>query len=425
MNIEYTIRDSELLYLGQYLYDMGYKVQLLDYYASSSSSLISKLENFSPDILIVHLWKTELLMDSLLPKILDHLSDIKLRFKIPILSIGSISALLFEDIFNYNNSVDVVVADKGIFYKCNKLAENQKDFCEEIQIYFKKFIKLTKEYLSNNVNYFSEDIAGLSSSRGCLRKCSFCAYNSDLRYGWQAKEIETLVEDVKLINSVFKITQIALSDSNFGANITTNEIRSSDLAKSISNLDFKIQISLSFSSEGLSKFILDNLKIASVKFILIGLESLIPETLKLFNKNQDISKTVAMIDYAESIGIIPIISYILFHPWLSINTLKQEILAIEQFGRYRIPHFLARSILSVVPGTAIEQKLHNENLLIKEQFSRRFIFKDKSVENIYNKLSKFFTENYILYNYDISSLSELKIREWKYLKYLVDCEKYD
>jgi len=412
MDIEYNIRDGELLYLGQYLFCKGHDIQLLDYYARPANGLLSELEEFNPDFLVAHVWRSELILNARMPLILDELARLKRRLKFKIIAIGSMASAMHKEIIEYNDAVDFVVAARGIY----SLNDIMPDICLDIRKYFGGFSVLTHDFLHQNVDYQSDDIVGLHSSRGCLRKCSFCSYNSDLTYGWKERDIKDLVSDIKIIHDLYGVTQFTLFDSNFSSNIKSNEKRARLLAKEVSSLSFEFDMSLNFSAEGLNKNIINDLKMASVKSILIGLESLNEQTLIRYNKKQNIGHTISMIEYAEEVGIIPVVSYILFNPWMTIDGLKSEIERIEKFGRYKIPHFLANSELIVIPGTTIERLLRQEKLLIENKFYRNFIFKDKEVEEVHSKLTEFFRENISAYSSSIYSLAELKMKEWDYLK---------
>ena len=186
--------------------------------------------------------------------------------------------------------------------------------------------------IQSNLKFDALDVVPVFSSRGCLNRCSFCAYNSNI-VGWKERSIDDLVTDIKTINRMFNCNKFAFFDNNFGFTCGQNETRSELLATAISSLNFALSLSLNISCSGLNRIILHNFKRASVKGILIGLESLNQETLcKVYNKPQDVNHCRLMIEHIEQLGMVPIISYILFQLWLRLSQLKEKLKGLNILG---------------------------------------------------------------------------------------------
>ncbi|MCB0514394.1 MAG: radical SAM protein [Bacteroidetes bacterium] len=417
--------DGELMYLAQHLFNNGFYVKILDNYKNPNNDTYNYIKNVNPDVIIVDLWKNELLDDNRIKYILDFLKVVKDGVKVKeIIGFGNIATSLFKEIFYYNDAIDFIVSEKNIFNRKTKSHTNNLPILQE---YLKTFCKLTEDFFRNiNLTFDSTDIISLYSSRGCQRTCSFCSYNNNLSYGWKERKIQDLVTDIRTLNKIWGVTCFALFDNNFGLNKSKNRERASHLAEGIKTLDFSPTLSLNISLEGLTKSILDDLAKASVKYILVGIESLNQQTLRnVYNKSQIINHSIEMINYAERIGIIPVVSYILFHPYLTMSDLNTEIDKIERFGRYRIIQFIANSKLQVIPGTPIEQRLKEDGLLIERLFYRDFIFKDKKVERLYYTIKQFFTENFSQRNGSLNSIANFKIEEWKYFRALFEKISYE
>lgn len=122
-------------------------------------------------------------------------------------------------------------------------------------------------------------------------------------------------------------------------------------------------------------------------------------------------------DYAK---IACHLSYIMFHPWQTIKSLRHEINLIEKIGRNRIPQFFSNSILSVIPNTTLEQHLNDKKWISRKNETETFFkFQDNKVDEIYHKLKKYYDSNIEDTDYKISKLKELKVKEWNYLKKIV------
>ncbi|HUZ25198.1 MAG TPA: hypothetical protein VMV07_15695, partial [Streptosporangiaceae bacterium] len=163
---------------------------------------------------------------------------------------------------------------------------------------------------------------------------------------------------------------------------------------------------------------------AGVRTMLIGVESLSDDTLhRIYGKRQDQAHLADIIQAADQCGITTVASYILWHPWQTVAGIRRELAAIQAFGRHRIPQFMARSKLLVIPGTVIERQIRRAGLLDEAPFERRFRFADPGVHALYGELAAWFQHEAlpVLSSLsedragDITSLARLKIAEWQWL----------
>ena len=403
--------DGELLYLGQFFYN-NYNVKIVDdFYMSKTNKLSQITKYFNPQYIIIHLWKESLLREHNIDNLLIYLQKIKQKnTKIKILAFGSIAVSLNSELItNSNNVIDTVISNNKFWGQYYKIIDN-------IKSYYHSQIKFTEDYI-NSLNLKTTNIS-IYSSRGCDNNCSFCHYNSDFQK-WKSRDIKNVISDIKLLNHLLGIKRISFFDSNFGTKLDNNEDRITKFIKHLKILNLDISISLNISLSFLNKSILEKLS-PYVDIILVGIESFNQNSLNIYHKKQNISYSIKMINYAQNVGIFPVVSYILFHPWLTFDDFKKEINSIEIFGRNKIVHFLSKSILYVMPNTTIEKKIKKDNLLIKNGFERTFVFKDKIVNDIYIKLKLFFESNYSKYNKSYDDLAKLKLLEWNFLKKLIN-----
>lgn len=163
---------------------------------------------------------------------------------------------------------------------------------------------------------------------------------------------------------------------------------------------------------------------AGVDVMLIGVESFNPTTLhRLYGKRQDLDHLTTVVDAADRAAVTTVASYILWHPWQTLADLRRELEAIDTFGRHRIPQFLARSRLLVIPGTVAEAHIHRARLLESARFHRSFRFADPATVDLYDRLSTWFADQAapvlaeLSENHagDVTTLAQLKIAEWRWL----------
>ncbi|MGI5238849.1 hypothetical protein [Dactylosporangium sp. CA-139066] len=133
---------------------------------------------------------------------------------------------------------------------------------------------------------------------------------------------------------------------------------------------------------------------AGVRTMLIGVESLNPDTLhQRYGKRQDLAHLQHVVAAADAAGVTVVGSYILWHPWQTLPGLAAEIAALNEFGRYRVPQFMARSRLHVIPGTVIERQIRNAGLLDEHTFHRAFRIADPASAALDADLQHWFTTN--------------------------------
>jgi len=165
-----------------------------------------------------------------------------------------------------------------------------------------------------------------------------------------------------------------------------------------------------------------------VRTLLVGVETFDETTLhRLYGKRQELDHLRAVVDAADRHGITTVASYILWHPWQSVPGLRREVAAIEAFGRWRIPQFMARSRLLIIPGTVAERQVRAAGLLEQRRFHRSFRFADPAAAAVHAELTAWFEQTAVPvicglsedHADDLDALSRLKIQEWELVQTLL------
>lgn len=408
--------DSELIYLGSYLFDKGYNVKIVDgYFIGNDVYLVNHIQN--NNFLIVDIWKNEYLLEGLWEEVFDKLDKVKKSNpNIKVICIGSISSLLSSEILARYDFIDYVAGQASVDSRSGK----NELIASEIQSYYSSFPELSQGFISSLVLDLSESsTVSLISSRGCQKKCSFCSYNAHLT-NWKERPIAKLAQDIALFNVTFGASKFALSDNNFGINISDNKKRIQILRDELKQARLSPQLALNISPDGLDKELLDLFAETGVTTVLLGVESFSSATRKkLYNKYINIDNLIDHVIYMQKLNIKPVLSHILFHPFLSLSDLKYELSWIKQFGPHLFPHFLVNSKLQIIPNTPIEKQIHAKGLLVSDGMNRDFRFQFKEVENLFNLLKLFFDGNYQSHNSSIDELASLRQKEWRLVTSLV------
>jgi hypothetical protein len=278
----------------------------------------------------------------------------------------------------------------------------------------------------DDVPYSPAAVVSVSASRGCRSRCTFCAYNADLGGGWTALPIAAAVADIAHLHRLTGAVRFAFADTDFGGTPAACQQRAVELLDHLHRhrLAGALRLSINVRSETLTPATIDVLAAAGVDVMLIGVESFNPNTLRrLYGKRQDLDHLREVVTAADNAGITTVASYILWHPWQTLDSLRLELAAIGTFGRHRIPQFMARSRLLVVPGTVAENQIRRAGLLDEAPFHRRFRFADPAAAELDQALTDWYARHAapILAGLSedqpeaLTTVAELKIAEWAWL----------
>ncbi|WP_175440434.1 B12-binding domain-containing radical SAM protein [Micromonospora yangpuensis] len=285
--------------------------------------------------------------------------------------------------------------------------------------------------------YGANSVVSVAASRGCRSRCTFCAYNADLPGGgWRDLPMAPVVDDIAHLHEATGATAFAFSDSDFGGNRDECARRATELRDGLTaaGLAGTLTFAISVRGESLAPHIVGLLADAGIRTMLIGVESFNPDTLRrVYGKRQNLTHLREVVAAADDAGVTIVASYILWHPWQTLGGLRAELDALEDFGRHRIPHFMARSRLKVIPGTVIERQVAADGLLITAPFHRAFTIADPAAAALEEALNEWFSAIAApvlsdLHETDAGSLdrlAELKIAEWTWLTDAVNREDID
>ena len=417
------IYHSKYLHLSALFIKHGYSVQLYDENLENSSYCLSdKILESKPEIVIIYFFKSDLLKYKISNKLINDLKRVKNSVSnISIIGIGYIAEAYKEYLVNDTNSVDFIVSQSTFFF--NQKNDRPKKPLEEINIiqkYYQNFYTLTRDAV-DRLNYqpSANSTLSLFSSIGCDNNCTFCGYNLNTP-NRIVRPIIKLVDEISFFENNYSVKRIILSDTSFCNSEEEAWKRLSEFVKYKNDRKIKSVLTINIPLSALSNRVVVQLKLAGCINLLIGLESFNPNTLKQFNKHVNLDKLFDIVTSCDDAQIACQLSYIMFHPWQTIKSLRHEISLIEKIGRNRIPQFLSNSILFVIPNTAIERYLKNKKWITRQNETETlFKFQDSKVDEIYHKLKNYYDSHIEHTDYKISKLKELKVKEWNYLKKMI------
>ncbi|QWV92791.1 B12-binding domain-containing radical SAM protein [Geomonas oryzisoli] len=155
-------------------------------------------------------------------------------------------------------------------------------------------------------------LAIVSSSRGCMEKCSFCSQQLFWERSWRARSAENFVAELELLRDSYGVEVAMLSD----------EIPTFDRERWVRILDLMIERKVGVKLLMETRVddilrdadIMDKYREAGVEHIYVGVEAGDQETLDLFNKNTKVEQSKAAIDIINNADIVSETSFVLGMP---------------------------------------------------------------------------------------------------------------
>jgi len=406
--------DGEALALHASLTSDGYDCVLVDaYYRGARQPSLSQAitQAGRPEAVIAHLWTSDA-YGPRLRAIAAELAEARRTFGIPVIGFGPLA-------------VSAGPTGLGRHHQDLAAGAGPAGVGAAIGRYLRGYTPLTTLGKAE-LPYLADAVVSVSASRGCQGRCTFCAYNSDLGSGWLELPVPSVVADIAHLHRLTGATRFALADSDFGGTPAACRARARQLADGLAaaGLNQELRLSVNIRTETLDPGTVQVLAEAGVRTMLIGVESFNPDTLhRLYGKRQDLQKLAGIVSAADACGITTVASYILWHPWQTIAGIRDELSAISGFGRWRVPQFMARSRLLVIPGTVIERKIRDAGLLDSAPFERRFRFADAGAAALDQALRSWFEQAAMPVlsglserrDGDLAALGALKHAEWQWL----------
>jgi radical SAM superfamily enzyme YgiQ (UPF0313 family) len=217
-----------------------------------------------------------------------------------------------------------------------------------------------------------QKIAPVVTSRGCPFDCNFCSVTTMFGRKYRFRSTENIIAELKTIKSDY----VFFYDDNF----TADKFRTKQLLKNIIDNDIKIRWTAQVRVDvARDKELLDLMKQSGCHTCYIGLESINPETLKVYNKKQTLEDIEECIIKLNENGIRIHGMFVLGADEDSIDTIKQT----ARFAKKHKISTIQFMILTPLPGTRYFNDMLAQNRLIIKDWSLfdgfHVVFKPKSM----------------------------------------------
>lgn len=389
--------------IASFLRSNGYEVQLISFLDNKVN--YQEIIDFNPNILGIPVYDIN---KNSVYKICENLREL-----LPDLLLcvgGNLPTYYDEEILKESKDIDFVIRGEGeivfleIVSKLSK-GENIKDIKGITYRENNKIIVNENQKLIENIDtlpFPARDFlvkgksksAQISTSRGCISKCTFCA--SQLFWKkWRGRSVNNIVDELEYIVKEYDISTFNIMDGSFeDPGGTSNRIW--DIANEILRRDLFVSYFCHMRAE-FHKIANDErmktLKKSGLCGVCTGLESGNLYDLKLYGKiatHEDMDKAIKLFN-KYGINIEP--GFINFNPYSTFEGLHENISFLEKYGfASNIEHIV--TIYKMYKGTKLYDKIKDDNLLKSGKFNEfGYNFVDKKVEELFKYVHKYVMGN--------------------------------
>jgi len=203
------------------------------------------------------------------------------------------------------------------------------------------------------------NIIWIQTTRGCPYDCEFCSASKIFGKKFRIKAIKQVIQEVKIVKSIFKNVRIGFGDDN----MFVNRKYAAELVKELIPLKIRwmTQTDISVAED---ERLLGLLRQSGCYLLFIGFESLSEKNLKLVDKSgfkaRKLSKYREYIEKIQSHGIGIMGAFIVGFDYDDKTVFKKTLDFILDSHLYA----MQIAILTPLPGTRLRNRLEQENRLL-------------------------------------------------------------
>ena len=259
----------------------------------------------------------------------------------------------------------------------------------------------------------SFDSIAISTSRGCVKRCSFCCTNK-FWGGWKGESVKKAIEEIKILTNKYNQKNIYFIDGSI-EDPYKDARRLRMIAEQIlaNKLDIYYYAMMRCESyQVLDEKFMDLLKASGLTIVFLGIESGNDEDLLgVYNKAASVEVNDNAIKFFKENNVTVSTGFINFNPYSTKMRLKQNIMWLY---KHNFCCFMQRinSRLKLYRGTSIYNKLSEDGLIIDESSfdNNNYRFVNSDVAQINEFLLATIDKNTYIYQLD-----EM-YRQWVFIK---------
>jgi radical SAM superfamily enzyme YgiQ (UPF0313 family) len=208
-----------------------------------------------------------------------------------------------------------------------------------------------------------ERAVGLSTSRGCGDRCSYCSEAVLWQSRWRGRSGALVVEEMKKLHRDYRKSLFVFNENSFNQSRTRNESFLENLGRSGLKCDFWFQSRVKDILR--DRDLLKDFKRLGCYEVMLGVESITADALNNYNKNQTYEQIREAAELLRSHGLMVMTNVMFGDEGDTEETLKQ----ICDFAA-EIGDFLVLCITTPLPGTRYYRRAREENRILEDDFTR-------------------------------------------------------
>lgn len=219
----------------------------------------------------------------------------------------------------------------------------------------------------NNPTYYlhgmGRHMVGLSTSRGCGDHCSYCSESQLWQANWRGRSGPMVVKEMEMLNERYGKSLFIFNENSFNQTRARNESFLESLGTSNLKGNFWFQSRIKDILR--DRDLLADYKKLGLYQVMLGVESITPETLKNYTKNQSVEQIKEAAELLRSHGIM-VMTNVMFG---DVNDTEETLQTIYKFAA-QIGDFLVMTLTTPLPGTRYYAQAEADGRIEERDFSK-------------------------------------------------------
>lgn len=230
----------------------------------------------------------------------------------------------------------------------------------------------------------------IQGSRGCYGQCTFCYLNPF--YGetnqWRGRSAKNIFDEVFELYTEDGITNFYFSDANFFGPGKAGKERAMTLAELFLAHNLDISFGFECRANDIEEHSISRLVMAGLTNVFLGLESGDPASLKRMKKHLTVEENKKAIQLLREYGIEPTYGFIMFEPYSTLKSVRNNFEFLKEMGIMGIPAVTAHLLhhrQTIFQGTPDYQTMLPETPysgcdMSFSHYETLYLIKDQNVE---------------------------------------------